>query len=60
MWPQEGHTWSLAALHLEDHRFQVLGSLRAGIKHVSCSVRALEFGDGFVSAENEDSALVYI
>lgn len=60
IWPQEGHTWSPASLPLDAHRFQVLGSLRAGIKHVSCSIRALEFGGGFVSAENEDSALVYI
>lgn len=42
------------------HRLQVLGSLRAGIKQINCSDRALEFEDGFVSAEKEDSALVYI
>lgn len=55
IWPQERHTWSLAPLPLGDHRFQVLGSLRAGIKHISCSIRALQFGDGFLSAENEAS-----
>lgn len=60
IWPLEGHICSAASLHLETHRFQVLTSLRAGTKHISCSVRALEFGDGFVSAENEDSASVYI